>query len=337
VSADEQAAYELHYGFRPARGLGNPHLQSMLASMKLRRPLVSRRAMHLLDTAEEVLLDCGDGIRLLGEYTPATMQPARGMVVLLHGWEGSSSSLYILSCGARLHTEGYAIFRLNLRDHGPTHHLNPDIFHSCRIEETVAAVGEIARRWPSRRLMLVGFSLGGNFVLRIARRAPAAGIDVARVVAVCPVLDPVRTMAQLESGWVGYRMYFLRKWRRSLQIKQACFPQLYDFGDLRSMKTLTETTDYFVRKHTEFPDLDSYLRGYAITGDVLAGLEVPSRIITAADDPVIPSVDLPRLARSAALELIVTPGGGHCGFVQNWSLGSWVDQAILDTLAESRN
>ncbi len=334
MKPDWLADFELHEGFRPATGLGNPHLQSLLASLKLRRPLVSRAAGALLRDSQQVLLDCGQGVRLMGEYTRAAVQPSRGLVVLLHGWEGSSASLYILSCGGRLHAEGYDIFRLNLRDHGPTHHLNPEIFHSCRLDETVAAVAEIARRWPHERLLLAGFSLGGNFALRIARQAPAAGIALARVVAVCPVLDPVRTMAQLETGFVGYRMYFLRKWRRSLLLKQTCFPELYDFGDLKALPTLTATTDFFVREYTEFPDMDSYLNGYAITGEALAGLEVPSHIITAADDPVIPAADLARLARSDALQLTITPGGGHCGFVQNWRLGSWVDEVIVAALAE---
>ena len=139
-------------------------------------------------------------------------------------------------------------------------------------------------------------------------------------------------MAQLETGWIGYRLYFLRKWRRSLLTKQACFPELYDFGDLRALPTLTATTDFFVREYTEFPDMESYLDGYAITGAALAGLEVPSRIITAADDPVIPVEDLVRLARSDALQVMVTPAGGHCGFVQDWRLASWVDQAIVEAL-----
>lgn len=322
----------LHEAFRPVPGLRNPHLQSMLASIKLRRPLVLRRAAGLLDGSEQVILDCGDGVRLMGEYTAAPAARSRGLVVLIHGWEGSSSSLYILSSAARLHAAGYEIFRLNLRDHGATHHLNPDLFHSCRLDETVAAVQAVAERWPGRRMALAGFSLGGNFALRIARRAPEVGLALERVVAVCPVLDPARTMAQLEQGWVGYRLYFLRKWRRSLLTKQACFPELYDFGDLRELPTLTATTEYFVRRYTDFPDIDTYLSGYAITGGALSGLQVPSRIITAVDDPVIPARDLPRLARSEALELMVTPTGGHCGFVVDWRLESWIDEAMLAAL-----
>ena len=71
---------------------------------------------------------------------------------------------------------------------------------------------------------LGGFSLGGNFSLRVAIRAPDAGIDLRKVVAVCPVLEPANTMEALELGWFGFRQYFVRKWKRSLLAKEACFP-----------------------------------------------------------------------------------------------------------------
>ena len=103
----------------------------------------------------------------------------RALAILLHGWEGSAQSSYILHTGARLLAEGCDVFRLNFRDHGKTHHLNAGLFHSCRIDEVVGAVGEVAKRFPERPLIIGGFSLGGNFALRVALRAPAAGIPLA--------------------------------------------------------------------------------------------------------------------------------------------------------------
>ncbi len=317
--------------YRPPPGLGSPHLQSMLASFRLRRPLVEGRARSLLAGSQSVLLECADGVRLMGEYTPGA---GRGLVVLIHGWEGSASSLYIIGAGAELFAEGYDVFRLNLRDHGPTHHLNEGLFHSCLIDEAVAAAAAIEARYAPKAMHLVGFSLGGNFALRIAARAPAAGIGLGRVVAVCPVLDPVRTMHRLETGWFGYRQYFLAKWRRSLKLKQSLFPHRYRFGDLRGLATLTATTEFFVEHYTDFAHIDDYLNGYAITGDALAGLAVPSRILFARDDPVIPAEDLLELACPDALEVVLTEAGGHCGFLADWQLRSWVNGAIAETLAE---
>jgi uncharacterized protein len=317
--------------FEPPFGLGDRHLQSMLSRLPWRRRRVQRSAGGLLAAARAELLDCGDGVRLLGYYS-APRRPSRGLVILFHGWEGCADSDYMLSAGARLFDAGFEVFRLNFRDHGDTHALNTELFHSCRITEVVNAVKAVRTLHPADRVAIVGQSLGGNFAIRVGVRAAAAGLDLERIIAVCPVLQPQSTMRALESGLWVYRSYFLRRWRRSLRAKAAAFPQNYAFGDLERFRTLTETTDFFVRQYTEFPDLESYLQGYAITGAALRDLSVPTSVIAAEDDPVIPSHDLDHLARSDALDVTVLPSGGHCGFVDSYSLRSWIDRRILAEL-----
>ena len=179
--------------------------------------------------------------------------------------------------------------RLNLRDHGESHHLNAELFHSCRLEEVLNAVAVLHRRFPGERLYLGGFSLGGNFALRIAARAPASRDSRSSRLRPCaPCWIPRSTMTALDDGLLHYRLYFIRKWRRSLELKREAFPDLYDFGELERFRTLRGMTDYFVCNYTEFPDLETYLRGYAVTGERLARLEVPTEILLADDDPVIP-------------------------------------------------
>ena len=140
--------------FRPSWWLRNPHLQSMLASSSLRRRLHGRRSSRLEREAEWVTLDCGEGVRLTGAFTAQNVAArTRGLVVLFHGWEGSTQSTYVLQNGARLLAEGWDVFRLNFRDHGGSHGLNPGMFHSCRIDEVVGAVQAVRRairrsRWP---------------------------------------------------------------------------------------------------------------------------------------------------------------------------------------------
>jgi predicted alpha/beta-fold hydrolase len=322
------SSHEHTRDFRAPVGLRHRHVQSLLAGWPLRQRLVRRRAAGLLDVARPEILDCGDGIRLLGLYS-GSLRQSRGLAILLHGWEGSAEASYVLSVGAHLYEAGFDVFRLNFRDHGATHALNRDLFHSCRIDEVVQATRSAMAAHPARKTFLVGHSLGGNFALRVAVRAPAAGLDLAKVVAICPVLRPHSTMAALESGLWVYREYFLRRWRRSLLAKAACFPGVYEFGDLRRFPTLTATTEFFVTRYTPFPDLDSYLHGYAITGDALAGLSIPTRLIVAADDPVIPIADLDDLARPAVLDVDVVPHGGHCAFLESYRLRSWLDRAVL--------
>ncbi|WP_373498412.1 YheT family hydrolase [Desulfococcus sp.] len=307
----------------------NAHVQSIAASIKLRRPLVRCRARRFLDRSRTHVLDCGAGVRLQGEYT-AHGGRGRNIVVLIHGWEGSSDSVYMISAASRLFDRGLDIFRLNLRDHGPTHHLNPGLFHSCRIDEVVGAVAAVQENFPHRRLFLGGFSLGGNFALRTAARAPGAGISLHRVVAVSPVLNPVRTMAVLEFGPRIYHDYFMRKWRRSLQIKHRYFPESEGLDNLFRLKTLGEMTAYFAPRHTGYPNARSYLNGYSLLGDTLRTLEVCCHIIASDDDPVIPAVDLLRLPASDRLVIERTPRGGHCGFFEGLNLESWAVTRMAD-------
>jgi uncharacterized protein len=316
---------------RPARWLRNPHLQSMLASTGWRRRRLRQQSASLLAAAREVLLDCGESVRLQCFIsTPA--HATSGPVVLLHGWEGSADSLYVLSLARQLFGRGFEVVRLNLRDHGETHHLNRELFHSCRLPEVVGAVSALQRLCGGRPLQLVGFSLGGNFMLRVAAQAGTAGLNLARVVAVSPVLEPVETLAALQGGMPGYEGYFVRKWLRSLRKKQLCWPDTYDFRQLARLRDLKLMTAELVRSHTDFPSLDDYLHGYAITGERLAKLEVPASILTALDDPIIPSSGLANLARPPMLSFTVTRYGGHCGFFEELRGPTWLERRVLGLL-----
>ena len=317
--------------FRAPLGLGHKHVQSLLAGSPVRRGLVRGRARPLLAASRPEVLDCGDGVRLLGYFSPQAAEP-RGLAIMLHGWEGSAAANYVLSVGGTLYDAGFDVFRLNFRDHGETHALNPELFHSCRIDEVVNATKRITEAHPAVQTFLIGHSLGGNFALRVAARASGAQLALTGTVAICPVLRPHSTMRALEEGLWVYRRYFLSRWRRSLLAKAAIFPELYDFGDLRRFPTLTATTEFFVTRYTSFPDLDAYLRGYDITGPALAQLQVPTRLIAAVDDPVIPVADLDDLASNGSLEISVMPGGGHCGFLESYGLRSWLDNAVLNEL-----
>ena len=322
--------------FQPPAWLRNPHLQSILPTLPPLKQLARWRARALVGGAEEWLLDCGAGARLQAWHTPAAPEagaaraaPGR-VALLLHGWEGSATAGYVLSLAAELRSRGYAIVRLNLRDHGDTHHLNSGLFHSCRLPEVIGAVRAIAARVAPRRLYAAGFSLGGNFLLRVAAsgQAPAT---LAGVVAISPVLEPARTLEAMEHGLPVYERYFVRKWLKSLRLKERHWPEHYDIDATLTDRTLRGMTADLVVRHTEFPTLDDYLSGYAITGERLASLACPAWILTAADDPIIPAGDLERLAPSPRLEIVRTPHGGHCGFVERPGRPSFADRFVLES------
>ncbi len=321
--------------FNPPILLRNPHTQSILNSLPLRKPIVKHRASGMLCASRPHILDCGEGVRLQGFYSGRNPQ-TRDLCILIHGWEGSADSSYLVSAAGYLWDKGFNVFRLNLRDHGDSHHLNKGLFHSCRIVEVVNAVKVIADTFSHDRLFLAGFSLGGNFALRVAVWAPDANIHLARVVAVCPVLNPKHTMEAMENGPLIYHWYFMRKWRRSLNIKRRFFPDLKGLENIPCFQKISEMTDYFVRNFTEFPDLNTYLKGYTITGDALARLHIPSTIIASRDDPIIPAKDLSKILPLDCLTIETTPYGGHCGFLENINLTSWADRKMAELFQKER-
>lgn len=314
--------------FTPPLLLRNRHTQSILNSIKLRRPIVMLRAKGMRKAATSHILDCGSGVRLQGFFSGHNPEK-NDLCILIHGWEGSSESSYLLSAAGALWEKGFDVFRLNMRDHGPTHHLNEGLFHSCRIDEVVGAVVHIQKMFPRKKTFLAGFSLGGNFALRVAVRAPDAGIRLERVAAVCPVLYPPHTLHAMENGLQIYHLYFMKKWRDSLRIKRKYFPHLKALERISGFKSISAMTDYFVTNFTEFPDMMTYLKGYAITGTALKNLQIPSVIIASKDDPVIPAKDIQRLASSKCLDVELTQYGGHCGYLMDFRLTSWADRRII--------
>jgi predicted alpha/beta-fold hydrolase len=332
------SGFPLDSSFRPARWLRGRHFQTILPNWPLRRARVERRAIPMRAASEELLLDCGDGVTLQAFHaSPARRgrEPGKRLAVLLHGWEGSADSTYLLSLSQTLFAEGFEVVRLNLRDHGATHHLNRELFHSCRLPEVVGAMRALATRFSGLPMVLAGFSLGGNFMLRVAAHPEARHLPVERVLAISPVLDPAATLLTLERGMGAYHGYFVRKWSRSLARKQLCWPELYDFEELLKVRSLREMTRQLVLSHTEYPSMEDYLAGYAITGGRLTTLSAPATVLTALDDPIIDAVDLARLARSPRLDIMTTAHGGHCGFIESLGDTTWIDVQALKLL--SRN
>ena len=127
------------HDFDPPIYLHSATLQSVLASSRLR----TRNAGILNTTACDEILPLDDGVRLMARFSRQANGTGKGTVILIHGWEGSSESAYIVSLGRYLFVQGFSVVRLNLRDHGGTHHLNPGIFYATMIDESHQAVQRI--------------------------------------------------------------------------------------------------------------------------------------------------------------------------------------------------
>jgi len=313
--------------FKPSFFFRNPHFQSIMASSQLRVP----RKNSMVENSHEIIINTSAGSRLLSFFS---LHPAsKGMIILLHGWEGSSSSAYILFAGDFFYNLGFSVCRLNLRDHGESHHLNEGLFHGALLEETFEAVNYLSQLSGNLPAYLIGFSLGGNFALRIAMRhyrTPIANLK--HVFAISPPLDPYKTTLAIDNGYFFYRKYFLKKWKRSLIKKQQLFPGKYDFNKMLKAKTCMELTEDVMPYFPGLLSYRNYFNLYTLKNDSFKNLNVPVRIFIAEDDPVIPHEDYRNIQENKFLKISRQKLGSHCGFIDLFPLRCWYNQMIAEII-----
>jgi len=317
--------------FKAPFGVNNSHVQTIFSSCGPRRYWLHKRYQRFKQYESSQIVECADGVRLAGIYTQSPIKQAHDkMAILIHGWEGSADSSYMLSMAASLLGQGINVFRLNLRDHGNTHHLNYDLFNSTMIDEVVSAVAQIQQYYPHKHNYLIGFSLGGNFSLRVAALASPNKVNLDSVIAYCPVIHAKHSNHLLNTQYAFvYGRYFTKKWKQSLRAKLAHFPE-YDYGDvLEQATTLDELNRIFIPQYTPYQQLDDYYDAYAISGDVLKHTICPCYLHFSKDDMIIPYQDVEQIADSPDLHITLTEQGGHCGFLENWQGESWQDRRAL--------
>jgi predicted alpha/beta-fold hydrolase len=312
--------------FTPPFYMRSTLAQTLLASSKIR----TWGKNPMLQFAREVTLNPLNDVKLQGFYSPQMNVQARGVVMLLHGWEGSVNSSYILHTGRVLYEQGFSVFRLNYRDHGDTHHLNPGLFYAVLLDEVFGAVEQVATYESELPFYLAGFSMGGNFALRVARKAAERPIrNLKHVVSISPVLDPERSTKAIDE-YPFLRKYFRKKWLRSLLKKQVLFPNLYDFSEVSTLETIAEMTEVMIRRYSDYESSSDYFHHYSVLDDALLDLTIPMTIITAQDDPIIPVEDFYNLKLHSSTELIVHRYGGHNGFLETLSGRAWYEKKIID-------
>ena len=322
--------------FNPPAGLKNPHLQTIFSSIGPRRFKVRQSFAAYRRDQQAVILQAHDGIRLTGYLNRAGTQKSSTLVTLIHGWEGSHDSSYMLSMAKMLLDAGIDVFRLNLRDHGDSHHLNRKPFNSTMVAEVISALENQQRRFAYDNHVLGGFSLGGNFACRVAAMGQGRDISLAKVVAFCPVLHAANSNVVLNARQnLVYGQYFVRKWKKSLRKKLEFYPE-YGFADeLPQLKTLDDMNRELVPRFTPFQNLDRYFDAYAIIGELMDQTICPVYMHFSEDDMIIPAADIKHLADNPNLHITLTRHGGHCGFLMNWQLESWQDHRMLQLVEQA--
>lgn len=319
-------------GFKPPFLFRNTHIQTLFSSIWPRKGLIASRQKRFQNSEQPVVLNCNDGVKLLGIYNQHKIK-SDVLVILIHGWEGSVNSTYMLSMFQSLSQAGYDVFRLNLRDHGDSHHLNKQLFNSTLIDEVVSAIEQIQRQYPHKRCYLSGFSLGGNFSLRVAAKAHKYDIQLCKVVAFSPLIHGgISSEVLNEKRNFLYERHFVSKWKKSLVKKLNYFPQLDYQNILPKLKTLDDMNRMLIPAYTEYKDIEEYFDAYSITGKALEKLVCPCHFIISKDDSIIPVRDIQELAKNNLLNIEITQYGGHCGFIKNWKLESWQDERLLQII-----
>lgn len=313
--------------FKPLLFFRNPHFQSIMASSRLRLHWKN----NMVKNSQEVIIHTSSGSRLLSFFS--RHPEPKGLVILLHGWEGSSSSAYLLATGDYFYGHGFSVCRLNLRDHGDSHHLNEELFHGALLQETFEAVNNLSDLSEGKPVYLIGFSLGGNFALRIAMTHSHVPIEnLKHVFAVSPPLDPYKTTLAIDNGYWFYRKYFLKKWKRSLTKKQHLFPHRYDFSKMLNAGTCIELTEKVMPFFPEMSTYRDYFNLYTLKNDSFQNLKIPVTIFIAEDDPVIPHEDYRQLRENEFLKISRQKFGGHCGFIDLFPARCWYNRIITEII-----
>ncbi len=335
--------------FKPRRWLRNPHLQTIFGNYLRRKgpaPPDPEPWVVPVEPAHTFQQPNGDQVPVaessvlcLCHWQPE--REARLTVVLLHGLEGSASSGYILGNAARLWGAGSNVVRMNMRSCGGSDALAPAIYHSGRSGD-VAAVVEALRVRGLGRVALVGYSMGGNLVLRYAGEQsvlpPGARNPALRaVVGVSPLLDlaPSSAALHLPSNRF-YERRFLRAMKRRLRAKAKLFPELYApldrEGVYRRIRSLRDFDGEIVARYGAFKDADDYYE-QTRASRYASLLRLPTLVLHAADDPFIRTLPETRAALRAnpCVTYLETEHGGHCAFLADPAgedNGRWAEEMI---------
>jgi hypothetical protein len=316
--------------FEPHPWLANGHLQTIAGNF------LPRPAFRLLTTPETVEVDARDASRVLCHchWQPEPERAARLTAVLVHGLEGSSDSRYMKGIAARAFAAGMNVIRMNMRNCGGSDRLTPTLYHSGRSADVGAVVSHFAARFGLGRVALVGYSMGGNMVLKLAGEWGARPPLVA-VATVCPAIDLATGADALhEPANRIYEWHFLRGLVRRLRRKAELFPGVYQIDGIGSIRSIREFDHKIVAPHCGFRSADDYY-DRAASARVVDRIAVPTLILSAADDPFIrltPETRA-RILSNPHIRFVETRHGGHCAFLARRSAGGhWVTHWAEDTV-----
>ncbi|MDQ6653303.1 MAG: alpha/beta fold hydrolase [Acidobacteriota bacterium] len=300
--------------FKPHRLFQNGHAQTLAAYTW------PRGFRFYSERDQERFFSVAPDVKVLAHCRLQANPRDHATLVVWHGIEGSTGSNYMLATAEKGFQAGFNVIRVNIRNCGGTEHLTPTLYHGGLSEDLGAVVKELIEVDRLSNLFLVGFSLGGNLVLKLA--GEYADDPPKEILGVCAVSPSVDLTASAElitkrSNWI-YQQDFVRRLKKRIRVKSNLYPGLYDVSGLRSVRTLKDFDDRFTASTHGFANADDYYyRSSAIR--VSDKIRVPTLIIHGQDDPFIPFTSLrnPSIADNPYILVLAPQQGGHVGFISH--------------------
>jgi len=298
--------------FVPHPALKNAHAQTLAGYF------IRRRFKVINTSTESRYFDTSPGVRVLTHCSWQDDPASKPTLVLVHGMEGSTDSRYMLGTAEKALAAGSSVVRVNYRNCGGTEHLTPTLYHAGLTDDLRHIVSELIEVDGLREIFLVGFSLGGNIVLKLAGEYGASiPPEIRGVVGISASIDLAACADAIElRGNIIYSTRFVMSLRDRLRRKAELFPDRYDPSLLRGVWTIRKFDDAYVAPHCGFRDsADYYERASAMR--VIDRVTVPTLIIHAKDDPFIPysQIERPEVASNSNIAVLAPAQGGHVGFI----------------------
>ncbi|MGB6690851.1 MAG: alpha/beta fold hydrolase [Terracidiphilus sp.] len=323
--------------FVPRRFLRNGHLQTIVGIFLPRTHSLPEPESQLIEV-EAATSACGASFVLCHcHWQPAEVRSERLTIVIVHGLEGSSFSPYVRGNSARAWKAGCNVVRMNMRSCGAGEHLSPTIYHAGRSEDVAIVLAELARTHLIRSFALVGYSMGGNLVLKLAGELGSAPPPYLKaVVGVSPLMDLVASSAALHEAQNRlYESRFLGDLLRRFRHMVELYPDLYSADGINKIRTMRQFDEQVVARYGGFAGADDYYRSVASSNRV-QDITVPTLILQALDDPFIRMTPETRgkLLANRRVRLVETRHGGHCAFLspEPGDAGFWAERTLLDFL-----
>jgi predicted alpha/beta-fold hydrolase len=320
--------------YRAAWWLPNRHLRTLWGRVALPRLApATRRELWTTPDADVLEVDRLEGPR-----------PDAPQLVILHGLEGSARSHYVRGTLAEAQRRGWGATLLLFRSCGTTLNRTPRFYHSGETGDLTLVVDRVLYEYPRAPLVLVGYSLGGNVLLKwLGERGAGVPDRIRAAVAVSVPFDLARGSRHMQRGFAHvYEAHFLRSLKRKTFAKLSQFPDLADPARVAAARTLFEFDDAVTAPVHGFASAEDYYARSSALG-YLSRVRLPTLLLSATDDPFLPASVLDDVraiaARTPALTVEFLATGGHVGFVAGppwrpfyyaeWRVGAFLEQQLI--------